>query len=347
MENESSRNKETFVGVHKTGAFEMMKMLSSLMLILVAASGCSATTPKLEPRLASESTPSLVELVSPSNVIVLATVVSETMTGETVTVANNEHVRLQKIDIDVEGVLKGKTDSSKLSFYRYRWYDDWIKQSPTIDPIVAGGRSVFFLNRTADGTLRAAFDVTVSRVPILSGTHDLSSVSGLPIEQQIAYLMLTPGNNASPDDFGQSLAVQALTAMPLIGQTGTLKLLRPLLKNPSEPIRTSACLAMAQFFTGQSECLADLPSGTGEVSSQRLQTLKKENEGRDVLVRKALQKGNAQDLALYGVAQNAGGLCDYLRAMTEHQDPEIARLASGVLEKQFPDSVRSGCPAIF
>jgi hypothetical protein len=33
--------------------------------------------------------------------------------------------------------------------------------------------------------------------------------------------------------------------------------------------------------------------------------------------------------------------------MTEHQDPEIAKLADKVLEKEFPGSARSGCPAIF
>jgi hypothetical protein len=325
----------------------MMKMLSSLMLILVAASACSATTPKLEPRLASESTPSLVELVRASDVIVLAKVLSETMTGETVTIANNEHVRLQKIDIDVEGVLKGKTDSSKLSFYRYRWYDDWINQSPSIDTIAPDGRSVFFLNRTADGTLRSAFDVTVSRVPIVSGIHDLSSVSGRTVEEQIAYLMLTPGKDASAEDFGQSLAKQTIDAESLVGQGGTLELLKPLLRDPSESIRTNACLTMAQVFTGQSKCLADLPSGTGGLRPERIQAIKSENERRNAQLRNSLQKGNTQDLALNAVTKNAGGLCDYLRAMTEHEDPEIAKLASGVLEKQFPNSVRSGCPAIF
>ena len=206
---------------------------------------------------------------------------------------------------------------------------------------------MFFLDRTADGTLRASFDVTVSRVPIVSGTHDLSTVSSRPLNDQITYLMLTPGNNVSPDDFAESLTKQALDVEPLIGQAGTLELLKPLLTNPSERIRASACLTVAQVFTGQSKCLADLPSGTLGLSPQRVQRLKAENQRRDALLRESLEKGNMQDLTLNGVSNNAGGLCDYLRALTEHQDPEIAKLASGVLEKRFPDSARSGCPAMF
>jgi hypothetical protein len=117
-----------------------------------------------------------------SSVIVLATVSSQTITGPTLRIADNENVRLEKIDLDVEGVLKGKIDSSQISFYRYRWYDDWIKQSPAIDAIALGDRSVFFLDRTPEGQLRAAFDVTVSRASIVTGRHDPSRLSSRPID---------------------------------------------------------------------------------------------------------------------------------------------------------------------
>ena len=50
-------------------------------------------------------------------------------------------------------------------------------------------------------------------------------------KEQIAYLMLTPGSDVSLDQFGQLIGQEALEAMTLVGQTGTLDLLRPLLKN--------------------------------------------------------------------------------------------------------------------
>jgi hypothetical protein len=165
--------------------------------------------------------------------------------------------------------------------------------------------------------------------------------------EQIAYLMLTPGENVS-EAFGETLSTQTLDALTLVGETRTLELLMPLLTNPSEAIRTNVCLTMAQWFTGQSMCLADLPSvGNGILSPERIRILIEENKRRDSALRERLRRGDIQGLERIVVGNNAAGVCDHLRAMTEHQDPEIAKLADKVLEKEFPGSARSGCPAIF
>src|SRR5438552_618526 len=191
-----------------------ISFLSVFIFSITGLVGCSQA-PTWTPQVVTKPA---VQLARDSSMIVLGTVASENTTGPTVAVGKDGRVRLQKIDFDVEAVLKGNIDSSRISFYRYRWYADWILQSPPIDPIMPGERSIFFLDRT-DGNLKTALDVTVSRVKIFSGAHDYRSLrlSDLPMEDQIAYLMLAPGNNVPEDVFGEMLSRQALDAMTLVG----------------------------------------------------------------------------------------------------------------------------------
>ncbi len=335
-------------GVQRSECLKFMTRIVFFLLVLILSVavlvGCSQG-PEWAPRISGKPP---TELARSSPLIVLGTVVAENLMGATVAVGNDGQVRLQKIDLDVEAVLKGNADARQISFYRYRWDADWLMKSPPIDAIMPGERSVFFLDQMND-ELRTALDVTVSRVKIFSGEHDFGSsrLAGRPIEEQIAYLMLTPGENV-PDAFGETLSTQTLDAMTLVGETRTLELLKPLLKNSSEAIRINVCLTMAQWFTGQSRCLGDLPSsGTGILSPERIRILIGENQRRDGALRERLRRGDIRGLERIVVGNNAGGVCDYLRAMTAHQDPEIANLASNVLEKQYPDSRRSGCPPIF
>ena len=287
-------------------------------------------------------------LADTSPLIVLGTVVSEHVIGPLITTGKDGHLRMQKIDLNIEAVLKGSLDSSRISFYRYRWYDDWILQFPPIDPILPGERSIFFLDRV-EGGLRASVDVTYSRIRILSGAHDLValSLSERAMVDQITYLMLTPGDKVSLEAFGETLGTQVLDSTSLIGYAKTLDLLKPLLNHSSETIRNSACLAMAQWFDGQSKCLATLPNGgTRSLSPPRILTLIEQNQRRDASLRERLRKGSIEGLERISVRPNASGVCDYLRTLVQHEDPVIAKLALHVLEGHFPDYPVSDCPAL-
>jgi hypothetical protein len=322
----------------------------SLMLV-VSVTGLLACSrpPSMVPNIVSKSPIDIAfGLAGTSRLIVLGTVLSENLIGPRVTAGNDGYVRLQKVDLSIEAVLKGNFDSSKISFYRYRWYDDWILKFPPIDPIIPGQRSIFFLDRV-DGGLRASVDVTFSRIRIFSGAHDpgVLSLSERPILDRITYLMLTPGYNVSPETFGETLGTQVLDSSSLIGYAKTLDLLRPLLNHPSETIRNNACLALAQWFSGQSKCLGSLPnSGTGSLAPQRIHSLIEQNQRRDDSLRERLRQGNIDGLERISVRPNASGVCDYLKTLVQHEDPIIAKLAFDVLERHVPNYSVSGCPAL-
>src|SRR5262245_38247753 len=89
-------------------AFSLILMLGSMLSGL----GCERR-PEWTPNIISGK--HAAELARTSSVVVVGSVVSTALTGPVVPVLNDGGVRLQKIDVAVEAVLKGKTDLSQLS----------------------------------------------------------------------------------------------------------------------------------------------------------------------------------------------------------------------------------------
>src|SRR5205809_669335 len=109
----------------------MARFASFSLMFVLSVTGLLACSrpPPLVPHIVSKSPIDIaLGLADTSPLIVLGTVVSEHVIGPLITTGKDGHLRMQKIDLNIEAVLKGSLDSSRISFYRYRWYDDWILQ---------------------------------------------------------------------------------------------------------------------------------------------------------------------------------------------------------------------------
>ena len=81
---------------------------------------------------------------------------------------------LKLVSLEVENVLKGSSDVREVSFYRYEWCGDYVRNgTPEVAGISAGSRSIYFL-RTDNNYLPPSM-TTLTRI-FLSGVAVMKTV---------------------------------------------------------------------------------------------------------------------------------------------------------------------------
>ncbi len=231
-------------------------MRRAFVLLAVAATVC-ATSCRTKPEVNARATSALSyrELIKKSPVIVVGKVAAVKVVGPEVR-KTDEHrypLRLQRVTIQAENVLKGEVRSGEMIFYRYGWSPD----QPMVGPwgiLVPGERAVFFLDRE-DGALRSTVDLYPSHIEVRSGEHaGYKRGATQSLEESIAELLLTPGADAGPEAFSQALQIASAISIELIGHADTLRLMKPLLASEEPLLKRRACSVMTERFPGQVQC---------------------------------------------------------------------------------------------
>ena len=234
-------------------------MTRALLAVAVAVSAASCQhSPKLPVRAVSSL--SYRELIDRSPIVVVGRVAGVKVVGPEVRSSDEQKypLRLQRITIQVENVLKGPAQTGEIAFYRYGWSPDQPMTGPW-GIVVPGERDVFFL-KTGDGVLRTTVDLYPSHIEVLSGRHvDYKPRPGQSIEESIAEILLTPAEDVRPDAFSQGLRTASAIGIELLGQSGTLRIMKPLLESKESVLRQQACSVMLERFPGQVQCSLSRP----------------------------------------------------------------------------------------
>ena len=235
----------------------MVSVMTKAFVILAIAATLAATScqPRLEVKVGSTSALSYEELPSRSPIIVVGKVVEVKVVGPEVR-TSDEHrypLRLQRVTIQAENVLKGEARTGEVIFYRYAWSPD----HPMVGPwgmFAVGERGAFFLVRK-DGVLRSIVDLYPTHIQVVSGEHaGYKPRAEQSPQESIAELLLTAGPDVRPEAFSQALYIASAMSMELIGDAGTLQLMKRLLASEVPLIRQRACSVITERFPGQVQC---------------------------------------------------------------------------------------------
>jgi hypothetical protein len=231
--------------------------MTRAFVLLAVAAAVSVTSCRTKPEVSVRATSALSyrELIDKSPIIVVGKVAAVKVVGSEVR-TTDEHrypLRLQRVTIQAENVLKGEVRSGEMVFYRYGWSPD----EPMVGPwgiLVPGQRNVFFLDR-GDGALRSTVDLYPSHIEVRSGEHaGYTPRATQTLGESIAELLLTPAADAGPEAFSQALQIASAVSIELIGYDGTLRLMKPLLASDEPLLKRRACSVMKERFPGQVQC---------------------------------------------------------------------------------------------
>jgi len=239
---------------------------------------------------------------------------------------------LELVTLRIENVLKGLSDTPEVSFYRYEWCGDYIRNgSPEINTIDPGRRSVYFL-RTDNNHLRAFNDYTYTQRPLWSGRHETTNIQGNSIEEQLVWLMMTPGADLDQEAFAETLRLQVLYAYGLVPQHRVFRQMLHLLDHPDAFVRAGACLAIAWNFSGRYSCLS-LPYITTAPStlSWAIQGARTFGREREDALKRTFLTNPSQWL------RRDSEPCDELDILSLHEEPEVANTARSIVHRECSD----------
>jgi hypothetical protein len=228
---------------------------------------------------------------------------------------------LKLITLDVENVLKGLPNVHEVSFYRYEWCGNYIRNgTPEVKLIDPGSRGIYFL-RSENNYLRAFNDYTYTHLRLWSGFHKTADIQGDSLEERIVWLMMTPGADINGEAFAETLRMQV--DYGLEAQQRIFRRMLPLLEHPDSFVRTGACLAIAWNFSGRPSCLSQpyimrAPSNL----SWAIQGAETASRQRERVLRDKFLNDPFDWLRLYG--------CEELDILSLHEDPLIAQTTDRV-----------------
>jgi len=246
---------------------------------------------------------------------------------------------LKFVTLDIENVLKGFPNVSEIGFYRYEWCGNYIRNgSPEINNIDLKSRSIYFL-RLEQNELRAFNDYTHTHLPLWSGQHRTADIQGNTIQEQLIWLMMTPGENMDEEAFAETLYLQVIdNGYQLEPQSRIFHRLLSLLENPNNLVQTGACVAIAWNFSGRYSCLsqpyvANAPSGL----SWTIQGAESSARQRESVLRDKFLANPSE------FVRHSEQPCDELDILSQHEDALIAKTALSTLHDEFPQFDKSGC----
>ena len=208
------------------------------------------------------------ERISRSSLIVVGVAVSEiALRSKYDNPSDVEHLQLRKVNILVEGVVKGNYKGRQLTFLYYGGTDAY--SGPARNNLGPEQRAIFYLKNDA-GNLRTTNDVYLSHTGLVTGKHKIQpAFDDEGVRELIAHLMLLPGEDLDLSQYLDSLHIEAYRAVDLVGKARTGDLLLTLLENQKLQIRRRACLLLAEPPFAKKDCLSSLIQDIGTPAEDR------------------------------------------------------------------------------
>lgn len=231
---------------------------SVVLLCFVGSTGLAVScsrAPKLDPHV---SRLELEEQIKQATLIVVGVAEDERALPTAASELKEESMPLQlrAVSIRVEGVLKGRFDGKRLTFYYYQTTGAW--DGPPINILSPEERGLFYLVNDG-GLLRATNDVYLSHTRLVTGKHKVSPVTDTnQIHAAIARLLLVPGTGAEVAENLASWRRSEAVALDLVPQTQVIRIIQDALTNSDRAIRGRACLLLAEFPLNQKDCLPEV-----------------------------------------------------------------------------------------
>lgn len=317
--------------------------------LIVAAVVLLAGCPGAQPRYKLDRAPSRFalsaiqltpqEAIGRADSIIVGEVKAKRLLGQTQITDKGFRVRVWEIDLRVICQIKGDLpDTVRFYFYNY-------------DPLVGaqngnfeyrhttGQRGIFFLRRE-DSLVRSVTDLYRVTLPFdRSACPDISRYRDRPIEEQIARLLLTPGEDpAKTAEFIRALPESVPDAVTVAGFALVNSIVQELARGHDPTIRRAACLAAYEWLYANPSCLADLERARPDASTQ--ERLQRDREQREYLRRiagEALRSGGSCLLPMYSARLGAGfdpnGEVDLLRFLATNDDPVFRKCAKQELSR--------------
>lgn len=216
--------------------------VASLGAMLLVSYACG---PKIEDRFNPEDThfhPPLRTMRSASLVVVGRVTSVQPVGGvRNATRAPELRIRLARVTLAVENVLRGSRSDATLTFYYYAFSAYRGTSLPFHLYLYRPERDIrriFFL-KEEDGIVRSVGDVIDYTIPVWSGSHEgLTPPSQLC--QAISWILLTPGKGAQVDTFAEHLYGGLSVAIGFDCEPYALAQLEALLTSDNTLVRTEA-----------------------------------------------------------------------------------------------------------
>lgn len=299
-------------------------------------------TPQLDIRIKSLS---IRDMVNRSAIVIIGKAEIVTAVGPEVRSPDQPEypLRLERVTVQVEKVVKGMIRSSPIVFYRYGWPDNRAMVGPW-SIIRPGQRYLFFLD-LEDSTPRSLTDLYPAELEVLSGKHVRNRTTvETNVDQTIAEILLTPGEDLNPEAFAQGLWKTSVVTIDLVGRAGTLRLLKTLLASKQSTIGQQACLVIAERFYGQESCISEL-TGNRVPNSTRVmaEDILRKNVRKEVVFKESFSK-DPMDWVRHAAGSNQpDAMFDVLEALAFHSDPQVMRQACDLIAQNFPAHYKSSC----
>jgi hypothetical protein len=232
---------------------------------------------------------------------------------------------LRRATLAVENVLQGETRDATVEIYYHQDSDNSLE---------ARARYVLFLMQDR-GVLRAIWDHPRSAILVESGLHRAVPLPGHPAAEQVAAMLLTPGDGLDAARFARHISQAVAFAMDHLGRWRTAKLLKQLAADGRPPVRQSACAQLTAWYWGQDACWDQLEAGVwgGPTAASRAAEQQ----------RRASTADPDRWWKRMSAASPPAELLDELRLLTTHKDPRIRARYCHFLRAHYPDERDCGC----
>lgn len=230
------------------------------------------------------------------------------------------NVRLHEISVEVENVIHGNVPEGRIRVYRYGHFNGHTPGNIPIDHIMPGERRVFFL-LPFGRYYRMIEDVVAGSFPVASGRHR-QLPKERPVLEQIAEVLVLPGEAFDEDQYARSLDVQASSTVPaLVGLRRTVLLLREVVSRGPKPVSAQACLSLYRLYPFGDNCIEALLHGPGTpvlLREKALDTAKSYGGGKA----KELEQFKKNPAAWFNTWVDNEKLMSYV-AFTHREDAEF------------------------
>jgi hypothetical protein len=236
-------------------------------------------------------------------------------------------VRLVKVRLSVEQVIRGSAESSEVT--AYYWAPEVFANGRALHLPKQRERAVHYLV-TDQGVLRYVADVMRSTTPVFTGYHrEPPSAIGSGDEEKIAALLLTPGEGMDVATFTMNLSTAVGDSLRFVGFVGTLPLLESLSGSPVWDVKWAACVEFYYSgFEGHDGCIDRIaPKAIAHGRHAELSKL----EGQRAAAAAQFRHRFLSD-PLRAAKDNArlpgnSGIVDFLSMLALHPDNQIATRA--------------------
>jgi hypothetical protein len=241
-------------------------------------------------------------------------------------------VRLVKVKLSVEQVIRGSVENSEVT--AYYWAPEVYTHGRALHTPSLGARSVHYLI-TGQGVLRYVADVMRSSTPVFSGHHRQSPwAAGSNDEAKIVAILLTPGEGMDVTRFSSNLGTATFDSLWLAGFNDTLPLLNALTESPIWDVKWAACVQLyLGGFEGQAGCIDQLAAeAIANGREAELRQLERKRKAASARFRQKFLSDPLRTAEESGILPGSRGVADYLEMVARHPDQEIALRAQQALQ---------------